>query len=547
MKKIFSAKDKFQYLVPALLITALLLRIPLLNSSFWLDEAAQALESARPLSQQLDIVPDFQPPLMHYLIHFAMRVGQSEWWLRLVGALVPGLITVYAVYKIGEEFEHKTAGFIGASLLAVSSFHIFYSQEIRPYSLAAMWGMLSWLFLIQSWKGTEKQPFFKSDWTNYLLATILGMYSMYLYPFLAISQFILTVYYFKLSQQLLPDKKSWLKKVWTLINESLAIKTLKKFVIGEDRASLKIRRHAMALAIAAVVFLPWLPTFSQQLATGQSWRHKIPGWEFVVSLPQLQAPLLTWGKFTFGIISLEVSPVFISLSLLVFGLAAFLIFKLGKESRAWLRDWLLVTLMSCLPFFLAWVVSFWVPVVRPKRLLFVQAGMYLSLGMIIASALKHKQKLLKHSAGLLLVLLLSFNFYSTYLYYTQPVYQREDWRGLHQLISTRFPTRETIVVMSFNEAFSPWRWYNQDQFATLTTGSLYIDNVDDLSGRLRPIFNYDFVLVFDYLRDLTDPQDKLLETVESFGFEQVDLIDFANIGFVRVYLRDTQQITGWNY
>ena len=48
-----------------IIVGALLLRLILINSSFWLDEAAQALESIRPLSQQLQIQNDFQPPLYH--------------------------------------------------------------------------------------------------------------------------------------------------------------------------------------------------------------------------------------------------------------------------------------------------------------------------------------------------------------------------------------------------------------------------------------------------------------------------------------------------
>ena len=39
-----------------------LLRIVNLNQSFWLDEAAQVIESARPLSEQLNIAADFHPP-----------------------------------------------------------------------------------------------------------------------------------------------------------------------------------------------------------------------------------------------------------------------------------------------------------------------------------------------------------------------------------------------------------------------------------------------------------------------------------------------------
>jgi hypothetical protein len=43
------------------------------------------------------------------------------------------------------------------------------------------------------------------------------------------------------------------------------------------------------------------------------------------------------------------------------------------------------------------------------------------------------------------------------------------------------------------------------------------------------------VLVFDYLRDLTDPDDRLITAVESFGFSGRGVIDYPNIGFVRIY------------
>ena len=78
-------------LLPLLLILllALILRLPHLNDSFWLDEAAQVLESLRPLNQQLQIKDDFQPPLLHLITFLSLKVAQSEWWLHLTGALLP--------------------------------------------------------------------------------------------------------------------------------------------------------------------------------------------------------------------------------------------------------------------------------------------------------------------------------------------------------------------------------------------------------------------------------------------------------------------------
>lgn len=71
----------------AILLLALILRLLLINHSFWLDEAAQAIESARPLSQQLEIAKDFQPPLFHLWLHLFTYLSHAEWWLRLASLI----------------------------------------------------------------------------------------------------------------------------------------------------------------------------------------------------------------------------------------------------------------------------------------------------------------------------------------------------------------------------------------------------------------------------------------------------------------------------
>lgn len=83
-----------------ILILAFVLRLINLNQSFWLDEAAQVIESARPLSAQFSIVSDFHPPLFHLILHFWMMLGNSEVWIRLLPVSL-GVATVYLIYKLG--------------------------------------------------------------------------------------------------------------------------------------------------------------------------------------------------------------------------------------------------------------------------------------------------------------------------------------------------------------------------------------------------------------------------------------------------------------
>jgi hypothetical protein len=69
---------KKNYLLISLILIGLFLRLPLLTGSFWLDEAAQALESTRPIGQQLALDHDFQPPLYHFLVHLMSYASHQE-------------------------------------------------------------------------------------------------------------------------------------------------------------------------------------------------------------------------------------------------------------------------------------------------------------------------------------------------------------------------------------------------------------------------------------------------------------------------------------
>ncbi len=142
--------------ISCILFIALLLRLPLFSGSFWLDEAAQALESARPLTQQLDIRDDFQPPLLHLITYVSIRLSTAEWWLRLWGALIPGLISIYYTYKIGTRVRNQFTGILAAGLLTTSSLHIFFSQELRPYALPTALATASTYFLLR-WLDSQRQ------------------------------------------------------------------------------------------------------------------------------------------------------------------------------------------------------------------------------------------------------------------------------------------------------------------------------------------------------------------------------------------------------
>ena len=481
----------------AILFLALLLRLVRLNDSFWLDEAAQILESARPLSQQLQIAADFQPPLMHLLTFFWLRLlsvfglGQNEALLRLLPSVIPGLISVWATYQIALQLfakkkQARAIAFLSALFLATSPLHIFFSQELRPYSLAMMWASLGTLAML-NWPKKRSQ-------LTFILSSIFGLYSSYLYPFFLLCQ--------------------------------LAYLTLVK--------KIKIKKLLAPLGLIVLAFLPWLPKFWQQLTVGQALRLQMPGWAEVVSLPQLKSLPLVPLKFIYGLLDLEPNLFFIASFLLLLVLVTKLFYdqRSNKNTQTALTFALYFFLA---PLLLIWVFSFFIPVLQPKRVLFLLPAFFIFISHLIIEAKGRLMVLAK----ILFFSLFAIHLFALVSYWLQPKLQRENWRSLVEEVELAYGRGKSVAVFSFSAPFAPWVYYSEGWIDAFATQSYYLPAETDLANRLKTLSDYEYVLLFDYLRDLTDPNDQLPKLIQDLGFENIGVLDYPNIGFVRMYSKES--------
>jgi len=488
---------KIDWILILILSLALVLRLPQLNGSFWLDEAAQALESARPLQDQLKISGDFQPPLIHFLAHFALYFSQSEWWLRTVTALIPGLLTIFFTYQLAKTWQFRHP-WLAPLLLATNSFHIFYSQELRPYSLPAFFAVLSWWLII------KRKPL--KFWA---VTSLLGLYSSYLYPFLFLAQLIYLILITKLVQK----TQSW----WQSLAASLW----------------------RPLLVIFLLCLPWLPSFLNQLETGQLVRSELAGWSAVVATPQLKALSLVGGKFIFGLLDIEITPWFGLFSLLILFSFGFLLIKtiLINFNQKVSRQRVLLSLLIWLlfPVLAAWLVSFFIPILQPKRVLYLLPGFYLLVTYLVDLKFYSNKLIVKLSKISLVFSLLLINGYATWAYFTNPELQRENWRALISELQQKYPNpNQTTAIFVYPAPFSPWVWYSND-FPTLSLGQLSTEKIPDLGTQLSAKLKTERVITFDYLTDLTDPQHQVLTQLTQNGYQPTDLLDYPLIGFVRIY------------
>ena len=126
--------------VGLVVVIGALLRLHNLGTeSLWADEAASSTQAKDSLADLIKrTARDNYPPLHNLALFAAIKLfGDSEWSLRLPSATF-GVANIAALYWLGTMTVGRTAGLIGAVLLALSPFHLWYSQEARMYSLLAL-------------------------------------------------------------------------------------------------------------------------------------------------------------------------------------------------------------------------------------------------------------------------------------------------------------------------------------------------------------------------------------------------------------------------
>lgn len=130
----------------------------------WNDEYVSWLVASTPFGDGFwsEVLKQCHMPL--YYIYLKPFSGFSDIVLRLT-SVVPSVIAISVMYLAGKEFSKKT-GYLCAAITAVLPFLIYYSQEVRFYSLLFLFSALSLLFTLKLAKG-------KQAWFGYGISSVL--------------------------------------------------------------------------------------------------------------------------------------------------------------------------------------------------------------------------------------------------------------------------------------------------------------------------------------------------------------------------------------
>lgn len=162
------------------------------DANVWWDEAL-AVGAVRKglLGATLWTASDVHPPLFFWTLWgWVQAVGESEFAMRLLPAAF-GVLTVAAVYALGNLVGGRWAGAVGALLTAVARFHVWWSQELRMYALAGLLGTLSLYFLIRWLRAVQKEPDTGTAWrllVPWALTMVGALYTIFLMAALLVAE-----------------------------------------------------------------------------------------------------------------------------------------------------------------------------------------------------------------------------------------------------------------------------------------------------------------------------------------------------------------------
>lgn len=397
-------------LAVVLLLAAGLRLFKLEERVLWFDEAVSALIAESTLPEAVAAASDEGlPPLYNVVLHLWHGLRGNEAWLRLL-SVAAGTATVLVVYVLGATLAGRSAGLLGAALLAISPLHVWYSQEIRVYALQTLLVCLSGLFMVHS---LERGKWWR--WGLYVLTTGLSLYAQY-------SSFLF------------------------LCAQNLYVLLLLR------KHKERLMQWAFSQAAVIVLFYPWLRTLYTHLhsSSAQSW------------LPPMRPgdPLHFFSLLSGSVVTHPGAwRLFASISALLLVGAACVLLRKRSERRhyaALLAMWFLV------PFVLLIILSLKKNIFVARAVLYVVPPFCLLIGW---GASRARAPTARYAAGSALGLLVILNLNALWRYYSP-----ENWwiksavREVCAKVGNKLQDGD-IVVHSSKFSHRPFQYYLKGRLA----------------------------------------------------------------------------------
>lgn len=262
---VFCFIRKYKLLLAVILLGFLLRLFQLGNDILWYDEVGVfGVTKARNLA---DIVPIVQShvmamPLDYVFTWLASRIGTSNAILRFP-SVIWGTLTLPVCYFFFKELTDQKTALYAVFLLAISPFHIQYSQELRFYSSLTLFYVLSTYTLYRAMKNPTARM-----WSIFTITTVIGVF-FHMYVLLVLVNGLV---WFLFSDEIRPNRQMIFRHLlWsaTVILLSFAI----GFFLFSGRVTFANPFLETGISFWQTVFtgLGWLPFYSNSLEWSWVW------------------------------------------------------------------------------------------------------------------------------------------------------------------------------------------------------------------------------------------------------------------------------------
>lgn len=427
----------------AILLAAFALRLYRLGmASLWYDETVSVILAQKDLvALTRHTAGDIHPPLYYYLLHFWGRAaGWSEFSVAFV-SLFFGVLLVALAYRVAREFFDVRVARLAALFVTLSPYNLWYSQEVRMYTLGAFLGLAATYFFVRLMTVDRRPLTDDHQWLRnfiaYVITSALGLYTLYYFAFLLVFHNLVAFIAFVRAVRHASRLTSRLSR----FNAPVLLFALRTWIFSQ-------------LTILAL-YAPWAP-----IALRQATDPPVPPWRSFTPLPNVL--LESFAALAFG---QSIEPL-LGVPMLVV-IVALIAFALGDrrlmnddhprtkdDRRSPTADYrrFTVSLSSCslfllgytlVPLAIIYALSLWKPLYHVRYIFTYSPAFYILLAISV-------QRLAVSPARLKQVLPFAFYFllltFSAANFWHNSRYTKDDLRGAVRYLTEHWRPGDAILI-----------------------------------------------------------------------------------------------------
>jgi mannosyltransferase len=386
----------------AVLLGASALRLYRLGAqSLWYDETVSVFLAGKALPELVaHTAGDIHPPGYYVLLHLWTGLAGSSDFAVAFPSVFFGLLLVVLAFRLGRRVYGPRVGLLAAVLVAISPYNLWYSQEVRMYTLGAALG-LGLLDTVLSLLAYPEGRVRIALLGLYALLAALGLWTLYYFAFLLIALNMMVLLWWLAGWR--QGRRSW---SW-------------------------LGGWALAQLGTLLLYAPWLP-----VAWRQATDPPVPPWRTLVDAGDVLVE--SWSALSLG---QSVDPARAWPGLCVFVL--FLVLGLAartQPSRRWGPG--LLAGYVFLPVLLIYLASFVTPLYHVRYVFTYSPPFYVLVGAGATWLGRRWRPLAWLSLGIIAVLSAG----SIHAYHTDPRYASDDHQAAVEFLAESWRPGDAILV-----------------------------------------------------------------------------------------------------